>query len=103
MSPTARSLALLRDRGYHAEVTEKWIPRARVRKDLWGWCDILGMQEGKPLLAVQTTTKSHMNDRIKKIKASPLFTLARKLGIEVCCHGWWKNGNRWQCEVKDVS
>ncbi len=33
MTPTARSLALLRRSGYLAAVVEKWIPRINRRRD----------------------------------------------------------------------
>ena len=37
MSPTARSLAWLRDGGWTAGVVERWNPGARVRQDFLGF------------------------------------------------------------------
>lgn len=39
-TPTARTLRYLRAQGYAADVTERWIPQARKRRDLWGFCDV---------------------------------------------------------------
>jgi hypothetical protein len=118
-SPTQRSLKLLRDRGYHAEVVEKWIPMARVRKDLWGWCDILcliGSSTHTPehdgatgyytppyILAVQTTTTPNMKARIQKIQDSDTIGLVRECGIAVAVHGWSKKKGRWVCRETDLS
>ena len=42
-SPTQRSLKLLRDEGYTAQVVERWNPHARVRQDLFGVIDTAAM------------------------------------------------------------
>lgn len=113
MSPTQRSLKLLRDRGYHAEVTEKWIPGANIRKDLWGFCDILclvglqasdhGLYTPPYILAVQTTTTANMKARIQKIQDSDTISLVRECGIAVVVHGWSKKKGRWACREVDLS
>jgi hypothetical protein len=36
MTPTARSLALLRRASYAADVVERRLPRVNVRKDMFG-------------------------------------------------------------------
>ena len=40
MTPTQRTLAELRARGYRAEVVERWIPGANIRRDLFGIIDV---------------------------------------------------------------
>lgn len=44
MTPTQRTLARLREFGYHAAVVEKWNPHARVRQDLFGGIDIVAVE-----------------------------------------------------------
>ncbi len=100
-SPTQRSLKLLRARGYVAEVTEKWNPYAGIRQDLWGFVDILAIREGE-ILGVQTTSGSHVAERINKIAASPLIATVLSAGVKVVVHGWDKKGargkvKRWEC------
>jgi len=70
MSPTARTLAELRRLGFVCDVVERWIPRARVRKDWGGWGDVLGVGQGVTLL-VQTTDGSHVAARVTKARALP--------------------------------
>lgn len=65
VSPTQRSLAHLRELGYHVEVVEKWNSFTKQRKDLWGWADLLAIKKGE-VLAVQVTA-SAVSDRIKRL------------------------------------
>jgi hypothetical protein len=65
-SPTQLSLAWLKKEGYLAEVVEKWIPGANIRKDLWGWCDIVAIRD-EETVAVQCTSWDNISSRCKKI------------------------------------
>lgn len=103
-SPTQRSLAKLRKDGWVAEVVEKWLPVVKRRKDLWGFCDILCIDSSGGILAVQTTSASNAQARVKKIQESDMLTMVRKCGIAIHVHGWKKNKNgRWECKIIDIS
>jgi len=101
-SPTQRSLALLRKRGYVAEVVEKWIPQVKRRKDLFGIGDVLAIREGEVLL-VQATSDSNVSSRVNKIGDAEATGAVRKAGIRIHVHGWRKAGSRWQCREVDLS
>lgn len=111
MTPTQRSLKLLRERGWIAEVVERWIPggpnRMGVRKDLWSFCDILCIHPvSAEVLAVQTTTAGNMSARVRKITDCELTPVVRKCGIGIHVHGWAKptKGRRtWACRERDLS
>jgi len=81
MTPTQRSLEYLREQGYLCAVVEKWNPHARIRQDLWGWCDILAIRKNE-VLAVQVTA-SGVSDRIKKITASETVGPVREAGTSL--------------------
>ena len=102
-SPTQRSLAYLREQGYHCEIVEKWNSFTKQRKDLWGWCDILAIRKGE-VLAVQVTA-SAVSDRIKKIMASDTLALVRDAGIRIEVHGWRKSAktNKYVMRIEDIS
>lgn len=104
-SPTQRSLEYMRKLGYHAEVTEKWVPGANIRKDLWTFCDVLCLhRETAALVAVQTTSASNVSARIAKIMECELTPLVRKAGIAIVVHGWSKGPNgRWRVRLVDIS
>jgi hypothetical protein len=103
VTPTQRSLAYLREQGYLPWIVEYWSSFARIRKDLWGWCDILAIREGE-VLAVQVTS-SNVSARIKKIQESETIAWVRKAGIRVEVHGWRKSAktNRYVMRIEDIS
>lgn len=102
LSPTQRSLEYLREQGYHVEIVEKWNHWARIRQDLWGWCDLLALRKNE-VLAVQVTA-SAVSTRIKKIQDSPTVQFVRDAGIRIECHGWRKNSKgEWVIRVEDIS
>lgn len=103
MSPTSRSLAHLRQLGYLADVVERWIPGANIRRDLFGFGDVLAIRPGEVLL-VQVTTGAHLAHRLAKIAASPLAAAVRASGIRICVHGWRKAANgRWSLRIVDAT
>ena len=107
MTPTQRTLKLMRERGWIAEVTERSIPGANIRKDLWTFCDVLCIHpESGEILAVQTTSASNMAARVKKIGDCELTPIVRKCGIGIHVHGWiapTKNKRLWTVREKDLS
>jgi hypothetical protein len=90
VSPTGRSLKLLRSEGWTVAVVERWDDRLKIRRDLWGWADIIGCHRrlGETIL-VQTTTSVNLSARIKKAKAVPALLHWLEAGNGAEFHGWW--------------
>lgn len=109
MTPTQRSLALLRKVGWTVQVVERWNPHARVRQDLFGCIDIVCITEGfEGVLAVQTTTSKNVASRIAKISENPTAALWLRSGNSLSVHGWSRRGERgrrklWQCRIIEAS
>lgn len=102
MSPTQRSLEYLREQGYLVSIVERWNPFAKIRQDLWGWCDLLAIRR-EEVLAVQVTA-SAVSDRIKKIEASETVAKVREAGIRIEVHGWRKNSKgKYVLRIEDIS
>ena len=102
LSPTQRSLAYLREQGYLVAIVERWNPHARIRQDLWGWCDLLAIRKNE-VLAVQVTA-SAVSERIRKIQESETVTAVRDAGIRIEVHGWRKNSKgRYVMRIEDIS
>src|SRR5690554_5925617 len=97
-SPTQRSLQALRKAGYTAETVEKWIPGANIRRDLFGFLDILAIRDGD-IVGVQATTASNLAARVAKAEALATYELVCGV-MRVEFHGWKKVGRRWQCVVR---
>jgi len=90
-SATQRTLALLRERGYLPYVVETWNAYARVRKDLFGFIDIVALHPKEPgVLAVQSTVGSHLAERVKKAEALPAYHLWISQGNPVEFIAWRK-------------
>lgn len=102
-SPTQRSLAELRKRGYLAQVVEKWIPAVKRRQDLYGFIDILAIREGE-VVGVQATSGDNVASRVTKIAEHEHVGAVRKAGIRILVHGWRKNAaGRWTLREVDCS
>lgn len=103
-SPTGRSLAALRERGYMPWVVEYWNAFSRKRVDLFGCWDILAVGNGETL-AVQTTSYSGVSARVKKIADNAFLADCREAGWRLEVHGWRKHPKtgRWVCRIVDVS
>lgn len=101
--PTQRTLKLLRDQGYRAEVVEKWIPHARKRKDLFDIIDIVAIGDGQTL-GVQCTSGSNMSSRVRKIEEADALGDLRDAGWKLLVIGWRKTSKgKWSSRIVDVS
>lgn len=101
MSPLQRSKAMLEKQGWHVEIVEHWNPWAKVRKDLFGFADLLCLADGAWPLLVQVTSRSNVSARVKKIKESPLLPIVSR-NFVVVVHGWGKLKRGWDCKIVEI-
>ena len=101
-SPLTRSKKALEKDGYHVEKTEHFNSWAKVRIDLWGFCDLLAIRENE-ILAVQTTSASNMSARVKKILGHDNYAKVKAAGIKVRVDGWKKNKKgRYEIKIREL-
>ena len=100
-SPTQRSLALLKARGYTVAIVEHWNPFAHIRQDLFGFGDLLAIRKGEVLL-VQVTTGGNVSKRVDKITAHDNYPRVVESGIAVSVHGWRKLKAGWLCREVEL-
>lgn len=109
VSPTQRSLGLLRDRGYAAQVVEKFVTWTQQRIDLFHFIDICAIKEDeRGVVGVQTTSGAHTTERIKKIKTIPEAKIWLLAGNRILVHGWRKLKTRkdnkwWQVDEREIT
>ncbi len=104
MTPTGRSLNLLRAAGYTACVVERWVPHVNIRKDCFGWADLLAAHPIRhEVVLLQVTTRSNLSSRIKKAKALPALGPWLQAGGLAWFHGWFLRAGRWQCRAVEVT
>jgi len=101
-SPTQRSLALMRERGYRVAIVEHWNPYARRRVDMFGILDLVAIGNGETV-GIQTTSGSNVAARLTKIAEAEVTPWLREAGWKIVCHGWRKIKGRWQVREVDVS
>ena len=90
MTPTEKSIRLLKSRGYPIiERVEHWNAWAKCRQDLFGFADILCVGPAGFLL-VQTTTAPNVSARRKKIAGSAKAKIWLQTGGRIEIHGWRK-------------
>lgn len=70
-SPTSRTLELLREMGYVAQVVEQTIPRTRTKRDLFGAIDVLAVHRDQGIIGIQATSGAHHAERVKKALDEP--------------------------------
>jgi len=87
LSPTQRTLKLMRDRGYTCFIVEYWHHFSRQRRDLFGFIDLLCLGENE-VIGVQTTSYSNVSARVKKIAEHENVGAVRKAGVRILVHGW---------------
>jgi hypothetical protein len=101
VSPTARTLALLRQQGYLAGLVERYIHQARQTVDLFGVAGVLAVPGSKAVLLVQATSADHVAGRLARVRARPETALLLRAGLGVEVWGWRRSGSRW--EVRRVA
>lgn len=95
MSPTQRTLALLRERGYECEIVERFNPFSKNRHDLFHLFDIVALKGGeKGILGVQTTSAANASTRVKKMQGNPILALWLETGNTAVVISWGKRGAR---------
>lgn len=121
MTPTARSLALCRELGWQVEVVERWVhfgprksataddePRtgkvSGIRKDVWGFGDLLVLVPGTGITLVQATSDErggHHATRERKITTECLEQALRWMqhGGVIQVWSWAKRGPRGKRKV----
>ena len=103
MSPTQRSKEHLESQGFTVAIVERWNPFAKIRQDLFGFIDLLAIREGETV-AVQTTSLSHVAERIDKIANHQNVAAVRGAGWKIIVHGWGKGSNgRYRLREVDIS
>lgn len=102
MTPTARTLRLLRAEGWTAWVVEQTIPHTFIKRDMGNFADVIAWAPGRGILAIQTTSGANVAARMAKIdelETAKSWVLA-PARLEVW--GWRKVGARGKRKLWEV-
>lgn len=90
----AQTMKWLRDIGYTVGKTEQWLAFAKIRRDLFGFADVVAMKEGKKgVLAVQTTHQNFIADHKKLLRTMKTVKLWLSCDNRLWLVGWNKFWN----------
>lgn len=111
MTPSSRTLKLLKNEGKIAESVERWNAFTKQRKDLFSFIDIVALDVvNKITWGIQCTSTTNINARINKIcnecKERAIAWL--KVGNKIEVIGWSKKGKAgkrktWQAKRKIIT
>lgn len=92
MSPTQRSLAVLKKKCGLYQIVEHWNAFCRRRIDLFGCIDILFLGEDNKTYAIQVTSGAHHAERVKKLlnDNGKKVDHMKRCGWIVMVHSWSK-------------
>lgn len=107
MSPTARSLAQLREWGCEAQVVERYNRFAKRRIDLFGVIDIVALYPTN-IVGIQACAGSSHAARMSKIRSEPRVAMWLAAGGRLQVWSWSKRGARgkrkkWTLRVEEVA
>lgn len=107
-TPTTRTLKKLTEDSWLAETVEKWIPRTRITRDLFGVGDILAVKHGEVVLiqATSDNTGGNSPSRIAKIKAEPRmhqWLHADILRVQVWAWRFLKRSGQWEPKITEIT
>lgn len=83
------------------DVVERWVPQARIRKDLFGCLDLVAL-DGKCICGIQATSGSNVSARVKKIQAEPRAREWLEHGGRIVVMGWSRRKKTGKWEVREV-
>lgn len=93
-SPTQRTLAECRKRGWLAQVVERWNPYARIRQDLFGFGDVIALDRCPGALLIQATSGANAAARLAKIQEKDEARQWLEAGNRIAVWAWAKRGAR---------
>jgi len=100
-SPTQRTLAELRKRGYLAAVVERFNSFARIRIDLYGFADVLAIRPGE-FFAVQACAAASHAARRDKLLRTPGCRAWLEAGGRVEVWSWGLKGEHGKRKVYEL-
>lgn len=93
-SPTAIVSEYLRSQGYLVDTCERWLPGVNIRKDLFGFADLVAVHPSlRETMLVQVTSASNAAARRTKISESDFARQIRAAGLEIAVYSTRKNGS----------
>lgn len=80
--------------------TERWIPYAKIKKDLFGFIDLLAIDPEYNIYGIQATSYSNLNARVNKILTHENYERVKNSKIQITVWAWKKKVTKGRTEYK---
>lgn len=102
VSPTGLTVKALESDGWTVDVVERTIPKTFIKKDLFGFIDVLAVKDDVTI-GIQATSDTNVSARVKKIADHQNIGAVRHAGWRVEVWGWKKGHDAKPWKVVDCS
>ena len=102
MTPTQRTLALLRKEGWLCHIAEHWNAYAHIRQDAFGVIDIIALRPGT-ILGIQCTSAANHAARREKMRTSEGAAAWLAAGGKLELWSWGRRGPRGKRKTWQVN
>lgn len=91
--------------GWTVSVVEQTIPHCFIKRDCFGFFDLLAIAPSRGILAVQATGGGNLSARVKKIRQTPAAAIWLASGGRIQVHDWRKRAGQIKrgCVVFEVT
>ena len=104
-SATNASRKFLESEGWTVGSVEQTIPHTFIKRDLFGFADLIACSPTRGIMLVQVTaglSTSNGNARVAKIKAEPRAAIWLASGGRIQVHSWQGKGKNRDCFMRDI-
>lgn len=91
--------------GWTVANVEQVIPHTFIKRDFFGFADLIAVSPTRGILAIQATggdSTGNASKRIEKIKAEPRAGIWLASGGRIQVHSWQGKGNQRQCHITNI-
>lgn len=100
------SRKMLESLGWTVATVEQTIPHCFVKRDCYGFADLLACSPTRGIMLVQVTggaSTSNLHARIAKTKAEPRHAIWLASGGRIQVHSWQGKGQNRTCRILEIT
>lgn len=100
------SIKKLEAEGWTCSVVEQTIPHCFIKRDVYGFADILACSPMRGIMLVQATggkSTSNFHARVDKLKAEPRHAIWLASGGRIQVHSWEGEGSKRECRILEIT
>ena len=97
---------MLEEQGWTCSVVEQVVPHCFIKRDCYGFGDILAMSPSRGIMLVQATgdaSTGNFHKRVAKTKAEPRHAIWLASGGRIQVHSWQGKGNLRDCRILEIT